>query len=144
MTRNALKHLLPALVCAGLLAAVPSHGRPLVPQGGYQPPVANAGPDQTLYEDQTVTLNGSGTGTEPLDYWWDLGEGRGYSINSRVVTGFDYDSIGTFRATLRVSDLWDGVALDDCVITILPRRHCTMTATIAAQPNAEKPTLGAR
>ncbi len=143
MTRLKKHHLLPAIVIAGLIAAAPSDGRPLAPRGGYVPPIAQAGPDQTIYEDQTVTLNGSGSGTEPLDYWWDLGDGRGYSINNRIVTSFDYDSIGTFVATLRASDLMGGQATDHCTITILPRRHCAITAAIAAQPNTEHPELGA-
>ncbi len=135
-------HLLPALLLAAALAA-PASSRPTAPLVGYTPPVANAGPDQVIGEDQPLALTGAATGTEPLDYWWDLGDGRGFSVNSRLVSDFDYDAIGTFVATLRVTDLWDGVATDQCTITILPRRHCTMTAAIAAQPNEDKPWLGA-
>lgn len=109
----------------------------------YEPPEAEAGPDQTIYEDQLLTLTGSGTGTEPLDYWWDLGDGRGFAVHDRLVSGFDYDVIGTFVVRLRVSDLWGGEAFDECVITVLPRRHCSMTGSIEAQPNGGKPWLGA-
>ncbi len=138
-----LKHYLPlAILFAVICWAIPSHGSPPAAKG-YVAPKAYAGPDQTVYEDQTVTLNGSGSGTEPLDYWWDLGDGRGFSVNNRIVTGFDYDAIGTFHATLRVSDLYGGEAFDACTITILPRRHCTMTAAIAAEPISEHPDLGA-
>jgi hypothetical protein len=75
---------------------------------GYEPPTAYAGPDRVMYEDELLTIGGSGSGTEPLFYEWDMGDGHGYSIPSHLVQDFDYDSIGTFVATLRVYDLYDG------------------------------------
>lgn len=136
------KRLPLAVVVAGAFIATPASSGAQAPNG-YESPEADAGPDQTVYEDQTVTLTGSATGTEPLDYWWDLDDGRGFSVHDRTVSNLDYDAIGTFHPRLRVSDLWDGEAIDDCAITVLPRRHCSMTAAIAAQPNSGDPALGA-
>src|SRR5262245_25324263 len=47
----------------------------LLPVVGNTPPMANAGPDQTVKVGQTVTLDGSGSTDEdgdPLSYQWSL------------------------------------------------------------------------
>jgi len=121
-----------------LVMGVPNSGW----AGVYDPPEGEAGPDRVIYEDELLTIVGSGTGTEPLSYEWDMGDGHGYSIPGYLVQNFDYDSIGTFVATLRVSDLWGGEAFDQCTITVLPRRHCYPTVAMTAEPSAEHPELG--
>jgi hypothetical protein len=86
-------------------------------------PVAEAGPGQTVYVDDTVTLDGSGSfdpdGTIVL-YEWDA-EGDGiyeWKSSTTGITTHVYDTVGTYQATLRVTDN-DGLQdTDFAVITV--------------------------
>lgn len=92
--------------------------------GGYVPPIAFAGPDQTVYAGDLLNLYGSGTGTEPLSYQWILSVAMEVTgeINEQNAFGsfeIPIDVSGTIIARLWIYDLWDGIAWDDCVITVI-------------------------
>ncbi len=82
-------------------------------------PVANAGSDQTVYEDDVVTFNGSGSfdqDGDSLTYVWQFGDG---ATKSGVTATHSYTVSGTYTVTLTVSD---GEDTDDdiCKIKVLP------------------------
>jgi len=86
-------------------------------------PIAEAGPDQTAYQGDIVTLDGSGSydpdGTIVL-YEWDA-EGDGtyeWSSSTTAMTTHVYETTGTYHATLRITDN-DGLQdTDFAVITV--------------------------
>jgi len=85
-----------------------------------QPPVADAGVDQTVVEDTTVTLLGTGTdpdGTIVL-YEWDFTSDGTYDTTNTTsgTTTHIYADPGTYIATLRVTD--DGGLTDTDSVTI--------------------------
>jgi len=87
-------------------------------------PVANAGPDQTVNVDDTVTLDGSGSSdadSDSLTYSWALSVpgGSGAALSNTTVVGptFVPDVDGTYTATLIVNDGTDDSAPNDAVIT---------------------------
>jgi PKD repeat protein len=68
------------------------------------PPVANAGPDQTVNEADTVQFDGSGTSNfvgDPLTYSWDFGDG---GTGDGVQPTHAYADNGVYTATLTVTD----------------------------------------
>lgn len=89
-------------------------------------PSANAGPDQSVYIDSTVTLDGTGStdrGNDIASYQWQQTEGPSVTLinASTAVAQFTASvavgSILTFELT--VKDKWGVRAKDNCVITIL-------------------------
>lgn len=75
-------------------------------QVANQPPVADAGPNQTVNEGQSVTLNGSGS-TDPdgisdiASYSWSFGDG---ATASGITVNHTYANNGIYTATLTVTD----------------------------------------
>jgi hypothetical protein len=77
-----------------------------------EPPVADAGPDQSVSVSQTVTLDGSGSSdadNDPLTYLWSmesapLGSGATLSDPTAVTPGFVADLQGTYVVQLIVND----------------------------------------
>lgn len=77
-----------------------------------QPPVADAGPDQTAFVTDTVTLDGSeSTDTEggPLGYAWSFdavpdGSGATLSDSTAIMPRFQIDLAGSYVAQLVVND----------------------------------------
>lgn len=84
------------------------------------PPVAEAGPDQTVNEDTTVFFNGSGSKDDKgiASYVWtfyDSGPKSLYGVNAQ----YTFSNPGIYHVTLNVTDLsgnWDS---DELVVTVL-------------------------
>ena len=77
---------------------------------GNQDPIANAGGPYAALQQQTVTIDGSGStdidGTL-IDYAWDCDASNGVSLSSTgatAVTFCSYSSVGTYTVTLQVTD----------------------------------------
>ncbi len=82
------------------------------------PPVADAGPDQTSTVNQVVTFDGSGSydidGTIS-DYSWDLGDGN---TASGARTDHTYGEAGTYTVVLTVTDNGGLTATDQAVVIV--------------------------
>jgi hypothetical protein len=88
------------------------------------PPVADAGPDQTVAVNDTVALDGSGSNDgdgDPLTFSWSLsvpgGSGAALSDTTAVSPTFVPDVEGTYTATLIVNDGMDDSTPDSVDIT---------------------------
>jgi hypothetical protein len=88
-----------------------------------RPPVANAGPDQTVVQGNTVTLDGSGSSdpdNDPLTYQWSLvlpgGNTASLSNSTAVKPTFVVDKPGTYVAQLIVNDGKEGSSPDTVTI----------------------------
>jgi hypothetical protein len=110
-------------VSDGSLTSAPDHMNITVATGNL-PPVANAGPDQTVTTGQLVTLNGRGSSDpngDPLTYSWCLrGRPQGSTAtlsgaNSAQPT-FTPDMPGSYILCLTVNDGHSGSASDSVVI----------------------------
>jgi len=90
------------------------------------PPIANAGLDQTAIVNEVVTFDGSdsydidGTIT---DYNWDFGDGN---IGAGVITTHTYGTIGVYTVVLTVTDNGGLTATDETIITITEVPHNVM------------------
>ena len=86
-----------------------------------QPPVANAGPDQTVNEDEIVEFDGSGSydssGTI-VAYQWDFGDGSPTKTGQTV--SHVYSAPGIYTTTLTVTDEDNNMDMDIAQITINP------------------------
>jgi len=82
------------------------------------PPVADAGPDQTVLVNETVQFNGSGScdpDGEIVSYYWDFGDG---TTAAGVTPTHNYTVNGTFIVTLSVTDNHNATDEDTCNITV--------------------------
>lgn len=99
------------------------------------PPVANAGPDQTVTADLTgygtVTFDGSETfdldPNDELDYVW-TNSITAYGVNPTVQM-----SVGTHIVTLTVADLFGNVSTDTLIVTVQPSPDAAPTIVTQAQ-----------
>ncbi len=87
------------------------------------PPIANAGLDQSVVVNTTVTLDGSGS-TDNIgivSYKWDFNAADGVNWDAPDATGVtttnSYSVIGTYTVTLQVSDAAGLTVTDTAVIT---------------------------
>lgn len=83
-----------------------------------QPPVADAGPDQTVYKDDIVYFDGSGS-YDPdgsiVNYTWNFGDGTfGYGEYTTHI----YSTTGSYNVTLTVIDDDGATDSDNCIITV--------------------------
>jgi len=93
-----------------------------------QPPLANAGLDQTVTEGDTVTLDGSGSSdpdSQPINFAWTLtsvpvGSTATLTGADSVSPGFTADLPGQYRAELVVDDTALFSSSDEVVITAEP------------------------
>ena len=88
-------------------------------------PVSDAGPDQTVLEDEMVTFNGSQS-FEPegtvVTYSWDFGDG--ITASGTVVT-HAYDQAGVYITTLTLTDDDGASAIDQMKVTVqTPAEAC--------------------
>lgn len=69
-----------------------------------QPPIANAGPDQTGQVNQTITFSGSNSydpDNDPLFYTWNFGDNQN---SNGMIVNHNYQNSGNYLVTLYVSD----------------------------------------
>lgn len=82
------------------------------------PPVANAGPDQTVLVNTTVLFNGAGSydpdGTI-ASYEWNFGDG---DTGTGETPTHNYTAVGTYTVNLTVTDNDGATAWDTCIITV--------------------------
>jgi len=88
------------------------------PPPANQPPVADAGPDHTVFVNTTVHFDGSGS-SDPdgsvVSYTWRFGDG---GAASGVRVSHVYTSAGTYTVTLTVMDNNGATDSDTCVVTV--------------------------
>jgi hypothetical protein len=88
-------------------------------------PVADAGPDQTVNESETVTLDGSGSTDpdgDPLTFYWNSPEGIELSSETAAAPTFTAPEVSEnmdFTFTLVVNDGTEDSGPDEVVITVL-------------------------
>ena len=98
------------------------------------PPVANAGPDQTVSEGATVTLNGTGSSDQeghPLTYSWSVVSGTGPAVTLSSVTS----------ATPSVTPSDDGVYT--FLLTVTDSLGATGSDTVVVRVNNVAPRVSA-
>ena len=84
-----------------------------------EPPIADAGPDQTANEGDSVMLDGSGSSdpdNDPLSCTWDPGDGSP-ELAGCVIT-HAYADNGAYTVTLTVDDGRGGTGSDTALITV--------------------------
>jgi VCBS repeat-containing protein len=90
-----------------------------------QAPTANAGTDQNVYKNTTVTLHGSGTDPDadtPLTYSWTQTSGPGVTLNNPAAQEPTFTApavVGTLTFSLVVTDSKGGVSAPDTVNVIV-------------------------
>ncbi|MDH3715842.1 MAG: PKD domain-containing protein [Gammaproteobacteria bacterium] len=97
----------------------------IVTEHGNTPPVANAGPDQSVVAGSTVQLNGSGTDVDgdQLTFLWTVTapDGSGVTLSDPTIVNptFVADLLGDYVATLVANDGQADSAPDSATITTM-------------------------
>ncbi len=92
-----------------------------------QPPVADAGPDQSAYTGDTVTFDGSSSydvDGEIVSYDWDFGDGSPHGTD--VIASHVYSVAGAYTVILMVTDNGGLTDTDNCTATISEQLSDTM------------------
>src|SRR6056297_2764859 len=114
-------------------------------------PVADAGPDQTVTEGDTVTVDGSASGDpdgDPLTYVWSIisspaGSTTGIMDADQAVATFTADATGVFVIQLIVNDGFEDSDPDTASITVEAAPPAPVTDTDGdGLSDAEEATLG--
>lgn len=134
-TRNAVRSasLLAVLSFALLTLAGCSRGVPA--DASNQPPSAAAGDDGTVQLGEALTFDASESADADGDivaFTWDFGDGGGAS---GPVVEHAYDRVGVFTVTLTVEDDDGAVAVDELIITVLPRESDSFSLVISVSPS---------
>ena len=89
------------------------------PWGDTAPPVADAGPDQSVFQGTTVTFNGSGS-TDDVgikSYVWNFTD-----LTPKILTGvrptYRFKNVGNFSVTLNVTDYVDNCDTDTMWVNV--------------------------
>jgi hypothetical protein len=87
--------------------------------GDTEPPIADAGADATIYEDDFHVFNGTGSTDNIgiINYTWDFGDLKGYGPTPTHI----YTKAGVFLAELTVIDVLGNEDTDTVKITVLNR-----------------------
>ena len=116
-----------ALMALALLATVLTLAITPCPVAG-DPPVANAGPDQTVVQREYVTFDGSGSTSDVgiANYTWSFDYGTeeaGYvtwELYGEVNDSFFFAIVGSFNVTLNVTDE-DGLYSEDVMVVTVTK-----------------------
>jgi len=81
------------------------------------PPVAKAGPDQSVVVGQLVTFDGSGSDGNIFSYDWDFGDGVEAIDSSAIITHM-YLTPGTYEVALTVIDVYGYSDTDTALVTV--------------------------
>ncbi|MBU1173484.1 MAG: PKD domain-containing protein [Proteobacteria bacterium] len=99
---------------------IPTEPGPPIRGGGSpnKKPVADAGSDHTVYFDETVIFDGSGS-YDPdgsiMSYEWDFGDGK---KATGATVSHVYSDMGSYTVTLTVKDYKNAEASDTCIVTV--------------------------
>ncbi len=101
-------------------------------QGENRPPVANAGPDKEIYENQSVVLNGSGSDPDgdPITYYWTC---TGAYLNNQYIAEPTFNAPQVsythyYTCTLKVTDD-KGLSDSDEMTVLVKDSECTPDQT---------------
>jgi len=94
------------------------------------PPVADAGPDQTVQVGQTITFD-AGAGSYDIDdgiafYEWNFGDG---ARAAGETAAHAYSAAGIYTVTLTVTDFYGDIDTDEAIITVT--EESTLVARVA-------------
>lgn len=111
-----LSFIAASLLLAVLLASA------IVPSGVLAaPPVANAGPDQTVTSGEHVTFDGSGSTDDVgiTNYTWSfVYGGNRWVLHGMVNNSFMFVQNGTYEVTLNVTDAEGNYSTDTMIVTV--------------------------
>jgi uncharacterized repeat protein (TIGR01451 family) len=114
-----------------------------------QPPIANAGPDQTVNPSQLVTLDGSGSsdpdnGPEPLSFVWTQTSGPAVTLTGADTSSpqFTPSETGEFGFALVVNDGLAESTSDSVRINVVNRSFTGFFQPVDNQPTVNKVTAG--
>ena len=88
------------------------------------PPVADAGPDQTVEQLEYVTFDGSGSSDDVgiVNYTWSFEYGgNDWELYGEVNSSFCFPAMGTYNVTLTVTDEEGNSTSDTMVVTVIKK-----------------------
>ncbi|MEW5937316.1 MAG: PKD domain-containing protein, partial [Candidatus Thermoplasmatota archaeon] len=82
------------------------------------PPIADAGPDQAISEDETAFFDGSGSYDDVDILWYNWRFGDGYDFGTNNITIHTYTTAGTYIVTLNVTNILGQWSTDTCLVFV--------------------------